>query len=139
MLQQETTLLLHGELIACGLEISGCDSSGAIHFYTPDENNIAPLVSAAHGKSLDSKEALTLQAAISEERWLAYKDARNAFTRELRAIRYKNETDSLFFAIFENAPLTEDSDGYIIKIPATAYKKWVESKAVIRAELAYLE
>lgn len=139
MLQQETTLLLHGELVACGLEISGCDSSGAIYFVAPDKNNIAPLVSAAHGKSLDSNEVLTLRAAISEGQWSAYKDARNAFTRELRTIRYKNETDPLFFAIFENAPLVEDSDGYIIKIPVTAYKKWVESKELIRAELAYLE
>ena len=122
--------LLHNELISVGLSISGCSSDGTVHFIEPDTNNLAPLVLAAHEKPLTSDECLTLQAAITEEQWLAYQDARKAPIRAQRAERYKTECDPLYLKITEDA----------LKANITPdYSEWLSLKENIRLELPYPE
>ena len=122
--------LFHNELISVGLNISGCDSEGNIHFLSPDTNNLAPLVLAAHEQPLTSDECLALQVAITEEQWLAYQDARKEPIRAKRAERYKNECDPLYLKITEDA----------IKANTTPdYSEWLTLKDTIRSELPYPE
>ncbi len=134
MIQQDTTLLLHGELIACGLNVLGCDSSGAIHFFSLDENNIAPLVLAAHGQSLESKEALTLQAAISQEQWSAYKNARNALVKAFRQAQYSQTCDPIILAALENglATATTTTGKITVKLAESDVKAWLAAKENVR-------
>ena len=122
------TSIFHNELISVGLSISGCDSSGNIHLNSPDTNNLAPLILAAHEQPLTSDECLALQAAITEEQWLAYTEARKAPIRAKRAERYKNECDPLYLKI------TEDT----LKANTTPdYSEWLSLKDSIRSELPY--
>ena len=122
--------LFHNELISVGLNISGCDSSGNVHLNEPDTNNLAPLVLAAHEQPLTSDECLALQAAITEEQWLAYCDCRKQPIRAQRAERYKNECDPLYLKITEDA----------IKANTTPdYSEWLTLKDTIRSELPYPE
>ena len=129
--------LFHNELISCGLSISGCDSSGNIHFLAPDENNIAPLVLAAHGQPLSSDECLALMAVLTESQWLAYQDARKAPIRQQRAERYKNECDAMFLKCFEEATLVEDGDYYNCKVAKANFDGWKAAKEIVRSELPY--
>ena len=124
----ENVGLFHSELVAAGLSISGCDSSGNYHLTQPDENNIGPLVLAAHGMALTSDECLALQAAITEDAWLAYQDARKAPIRAKRAERYKHECDPVYLKITEDA----------LKANTTPdYSEWLQLKENIRLELPY--
>ena len=129
--------LFHSELVACGLPISGCSSDGTIHFLAPDENNIAPLVLAAHGQPLSSDECQALQAVLTEQQWLAYQEARKAPVRAMRAERYKIETDALFLKCFEDATVVEDGDYYNCKVAKTDFDGWKAAKQIIREELPY--
>lgn len=120
--------LLHNELVSVGLSISGCDSSGNVHLNEPDTNNLAPLVLAAHEKPLTSDECIALQAAITNEQWLAYGDCRKQPVRVNRAERYKNECDPLYLKITEDA----------LKANTTPdYSEWLSLKENIRLELPY--
>lgn len=131
--------LFHSELVACGLPISGCSSDGTIHFLAPDENNIAPLVLAAHGQPLSSDECLALQAALTEEQWLAYQDARKAPVRAMRAERYKSVTDPLFMAAMEESTTLFDAveQVYNVKVDKTKWDSWIQEKSKIREEFPY--
>ena len=131
--------LFHNELISCGLSISGCDSSGNIHFLAPDENNIGPLVLAAHEQHLSSDECLALMAALTEEQWLAYQDCRKAPIRAQRAERYRSVTDPLFMAAMEESTTLFDAveQVYNVKVDKTKWDLWLESKNTIRTELPY--
>lgn len=133
----ENVSLLHNELISCGLSISGCSSDGTIHFLAPDENNIAPLVLAAHGMALSSDECLALKEAIGDELWTAYVAARNAPVKSKRAERYRNETDNLFMKCFEQANVVEDGDYYNCKVAKANFDGWKAAKEIVRSELPY--
>ncbi|MGC8602342.1 MAG: hypothetical protein ACP5VS_01495 [Desulfomonilaceae bacterium] len=134
MIPQDTTLILHGELIACGLDISGCDSSGAIYFLSPDEKNIAPLVLAAHDQPLESDEAKALQAAISEEQWSAYKNARNALVKAFRQAQYSQNCDPIILTALEDSLVTATTTtGKItVKLPENDVKTWLAAKENVR-------
>ena len=121
-------LLFHNEVVSCGLNVSGVDASGNLGLLTPDTNNLAPLVLAAHEQPLTSDECLALQAAITEEQWLAYQDARKQPIRAMRAERYKTECDPLYLKITEDA----------LKANTTPdYSEWLTLKENIRQELPY--
>ena len=122
------TLLFHNELVSCGLSISGCDSSGNIHFNEPDTANVAPLVLAAHEQHLSSDECLALQMALTEQQWLAYQDARKAPVRSQRAERYRQEADPIYLKATEDA---------LINNTTPDYSEWLVIKAAIRSELPY--
>jgi hypothetical protein len=134
MIPQDTTLILHSELIACGLDISGCDSSGAIHFFSPDEKNIAPLVLAAHSQSLESDEAKALQAAISEEQWSAYKNARNALAKAFRQAQYSQTCDPIILTALENGltTATTTTGKITVKLVENDVKAWLAAKENVR-------
>ena len=124
----ENIVILHQELISAGLTISGCDSYGNVQLLEPDTNNLVPLVLAAHEQSLTSTEALTLQAAITNEQWLAYQDVRKQPIRQQREARYRTECDSLYLTITENA----------LKAQTTPdYSTWLSLKQEIRESLPY--
>lgn len=145
----------HSELVAAGLSISGCDSSGNVHILSrptapliggePDPNwtdptdSIIALALAAHGQPLTSDECLALQAALTEAQWLAYQDARKAPIRAQRAERYKTTTDPLFMAAMEESTTLFDAveQVYNVKVDKTKWDLWLESKNAIRVELAY--
>lgn len=133
--------LFHSELVECGLSISGCSSDGTIHFLAPDENNIAPLVLAAHGQPLSSDECLALMAVLTEEQWLAYQDCRKAPIRAMRAERYKNETDALFMAAMEESTTLFDAveQVYNVRVDKTKWDAWLSAKSEIRLANPYLE
>lgn len=145
--------IFHNELISCGLLISGCSSDGAVHISErptaplidgePDPNWVDPtdsiiaLALAAHGQPLSSDECVALQAALTEEQWLAYIEARKAPIRAMRAERYKSETDALFLKCFEDATVVEDGDYYNCKVAKTDFDGWKAAKQIIREELPY--
>jgi hypothetical protein len=131
--------ILHNELISVGLSISGCDSSGNISWLGEPNESLAALVLAAHEQPLTSDECLALQAAVSEDAWVAYVEARKQPVRALRAARYKNETDAMFLKAFEESTRTEDGDLYILKVPKTNFDAWTAGKNIIRQELPYPE
>ena len=138
----ENVGLFHSELVACGLQISGCDSSGNTHLIsrpTPPEgvenwedptDSIIEAVKNAHSKSLSSDECLALQTLLTEELWTAYQNCRKQPIRAQRAERYKNECDPLYLKITEDA----------IKANTTPdYSEWLTLKDTIRSELPYPE
>lgn len=133
----QNTSLFYNELVSCGLSISGCDSSGNVHFLAPDENNIGPLVLAAHEQPLTSDECLALQAVLAPEQWTSYVNARNAPIKQARSERYKNETDPLFMKCFESASVIEDGDYYDCRVAKTDFDGWKQAKEAVRLELPY--
>ena len=123
---------LNNELISVGLSIFGCDSSGNVQLLEPDTNNLVPLVLAAHEQPLNSTECLALQAAITNEQWLAYQDCRKAPIRSLREQRYRAETDALFMVACEDSTIGDSNW-------LAAIESWRTAKENIRTELPYEE
>jgi hypothetical protein len=135
--------LIYNELISVGLNISGCDSSGNVSIssrptcpegqeetWTDPTDSLVALCLAAHGQPLSSDECLALQAAITEEQWLAYTEARKAPVKAKRAERYKNECDPVYLKITEDA----------LKANTTPdYTEWLQLKDAIRNDLPYSE
>jgi hypothetical protein len=133
--------ILHNELIAVGLLVSGCDSEGNVHLAEPDTNNLVPLVLAAHGQPLASDECVALQAAITEAQWLAYQECRKAPTKQTRANLYKETTDPLFMAAMEESTTLFDAveQVYNVKVDRTKWDEWLAAKELIRTENPYPE
>lgn len=139
----ENVSLLHNELTSVGLSISGCDSSGNVSIlsrptcpegeeetWTDPTDNLVALCLAAHEQSLTSDECLALQAAISEDAWLAYQEARKAPVKAARAELYKSITDPLMLKALEDS----------IKNQTTPdYSGWVAKKDEIRLANPYPE
>ena len=120
----------HNELVAAGLDISGCGGDGSVNWKGAPNELLAVLVWAAHEQLLTSTECLALQAAITNEQWLAYQDVRKAPIRQQREQRYKTECDSLYLTITENAIKTNTTPDY---------SSWITAKENIRTELPYEE
>ena len=142
----ENVSLFHNELVAAGLSINGCDSSGNVHLLSrptaplidgePDPNwfdptdSIIEAVKNAHGKASTSDECAALHALLSEEQWLACLEAKKAPVRDLRASRYTREADPIYLKAIEDGLInntTPDLSG------------WLAIKAQIRADLPYEE
>ena len=147
--------LLHSEVTALGIPISGADSEGNVSLllqrnkvisidnqdgtfgsHTLDEasdeyiraNLLISMVINAHGKSLTSAECLTLQQELTELEWDAYCDARKAPIRQARAARYASECDALYLSLVETA----------FKANTTPdLTTWASLKDQIRLELPY--
>jgi hypothetical protein len=122
--------LLHNELTSVGLLISGCDSSGNIHWNGEPNQELVDLVLATHGQLLTSDECLALQAAITEEQWISYTEARKAPIKAQRAERYKLECDPVYLKITEDA---------LIANTTPDYSEWLQLKDSIRNDLPYSE
>jgi hypothetical protein len=135
-------LNMHNELLCCGLNICGVGeglNGFSVSWSGTSNQGLADLVIAAHEKSLTSDECLALQAAITDEQWLAYQDARKQPVREQRAIRYKNTTDALFMDCFEKAVLKDQGDTYSCDVLKEKFDLWRSNKDKIREELPYPE
>jgi hypothetical protein len=97
---------------------------------TGEESALLELIVSAHEQLLTSTEALALQAAITNEQWLAYQEVRKVPIRQAREARYRTECDSLYLTITENA----------LKAQTTPdYSEWVALKDSIREDLPYKE
>jgi len=128
------------ELLAVGLNISGCDSSGNVTFASPDVNGIAPLVLAAHQQSLASAQCAALQAAVTSTQWTAYQAARKVTVAQQREALYKAQTDPMLLASFESTAGAQDVviNGQSYRCPSTAgLSAWQAAKDAIRATLPY--
>ena len=119
-------------LQAVGCNIQGCDCDGNVSWVGEPNESLAALVWAAHEQPLISTECLALQAAITNERWLAYVDCRKAPIRAQREQRYRSETDAL--------RLKADGDNEIgSEAWDTAIAAWKLARQAIKDALPYSE
>ena len=127
------------EYKAVGLTIVGVQKNGDIIWSENTDLTLLPLVLAAHEQPLTSTECLALQAAITNDQWLAYIAARQAPIKQARAERYKNETDALLLSAFETALKTATAtNGEItVVLSETATQEWLTAKETVRIENPY--
>jgi hypothetical protein len=97
---------------------------------TGEESALFELIVSAHEQPLTSTECLALQAAITNEQWLAYQDVRKAPIRQAREARYRAETDALRMKADEDYTIGDSSWLAAIEV-------WKTAKAAIRTELPY--
>jgi hypothetical protein len=106
--------ILLGELNACGLSVTGCDSNGNLNWSgTPDET-LANNIIAAHGKTLASTEGQALQTYLgSDSRWDAYVALRTAEVMEKRTGAALREAFMLMLQLFNGVQVTPDGDYFV--------------------------
>lgn len=59
--------------------------------------------------------------------------------KNMRAKRYREETDALYLKAVEEATLVDEGDTYLAKLDKVKWQTWVDAKNTIRAELPYPE
>jgi hypothetical protein len=123
---------LHKQLTVVGCDINGCGGDGAVSWIGTPNESLAALVFATIDKSLSSSECLALQAAITNEQWLAYIECRKAPTRQQRQSRYTQETDPL--KMKADAEYEAGSEEY-----KKALEGWRAARLKIQEELPYPE
>lgn len=151
----ENVGLFHSELVACGLSISGADSSGNVHVLSrpsvplidgePDPNwtdptdSIIEAVKNAHGQLLSSDECLALKSTVGDEIFNSYVEARNEPIRNKRAEKFRTVADPLILSSIESALAgsTPTEGKYQVTLPEESVTDWISIKNQIREELPY--
>jgi hypothetical protein len=106
-----------------------------------EPNELFDLVRAAHGKAVDSVEAITLRDRLGAEsaEWLAYVAARNELVKCKRRAAYAERTDSLLADALADAEAIEDPQTgcYAIRIPIEKWQAWQAARQQVQEELPY--